>query len=57
MEELATLKQLGTRLQGHPAAHLLPGIEGCTGSLGRPLVLQRMALAAVCRGSITASTA
>lgn len=37
MEELATLKQLGTRLQGHPAAHLLPGIEGCTGSLGQGL--------------------
>jgi transketolase len=28
---------LGTRLQGHPAAHLLPGIEGCTGSLGQGL--------------------
>ncbi len=37
MAELATLKQLGTRLQGHPAAHLLPGIEGCTGSLGQGL--------------------
>jgi len=37
MEELPTLKRLGTRLQGHPAAHLLPGIEGCTGSLGQGL--------------------
>ena len=37
MEELSTLKLLGTRLQGHPAAHLLPGIEGCTGSLGQGL--------------------
>jgi transketolase len=36
-EELASLKQLGTRLQGHPAAHLLPGIEACTGSLGQGL--------------------
>ena len=38
-EELATLKKLGTRLQGHPASHLLPGIEGCTGSLGQGLSL------------------
>jgi transketolase len=37
LAELATLKQLGTRLQGHPAAHLLPGIEACTGSLGQGL--------------------
>lgn len=36
-EELATLKQMGSRLQGHPAAHLLPGLEGCTGSLGMGL--------------------
>lgn len=36
-EELGTIKQLGTRLQGHPASHLLPGIEGCTGSLGQGL--------------------
>ncbi len=35
--ELATLKQLGSRLQGHPAAHILPGIEACTGSLGQGL--------------------
>ena len=37
MEELPTLKLMGTRLQGHPAAHLLPGIEACTGSLGQGL--------------------
>lgn len=37
MEELATLKQLGSRLQGHPAMHLTPGLEGCTGSLGQGL--------------------
>jgi transketolase len=37
VEELATLKLLGSRLQGHPAMHLTPGIEGCTGSLGQGL--------------------
>ncbi|MHB1294981.1 MAG: transketolase [Anaerolineae bacterium] len=37
MEELRTLKRLGSRLQGHPAMHLTPGIEGCTGSLGQGL--------------------
>jgi transketolase len=37
LDELGTLKQMGTRLQGHPAAHLLPGIEACTGSLGQGL--------------------
>lgn len=37
MEELNTLKRLGTRLQGHPAMHLTPGIEGCTGALGEGL--------------------
>jgi transketolase len=36
-DELRTLKMLGSRLQGHPAAHLLPGIEACTGSLGQGL--------------------
>lgn len=37
MAELPTLKQLGSRLQGHPAMHLCPGLEGCTGSLGQGL--------------------
>jgi len=37
VEELATLKQLGSRLQGHPAMHLTPGLEGCTGALGEGL--------------------
>ncbi len=37
VEELPTLKQLGARLQGHPAMHLTPGLEGCTGSLGQGL--------------------
>ena len=27
LEELGTLKQLGSRLQGHPAMHLTPGLE------------------------------
>jgi len=50
-EELATLKQMGTRLQGHPAAHLLPGIEGCTGSLGMGLSFANgLALASRIRG-------
>jgi transketolase len=50
-EELATLKRLGSRLQGHPAAHLLPGIEGCTGSLGQGLSFANgMALAGRMRG-------
>jgi transketolase len=37
MDELKTLKKLGSRLQGHPAMHCTPGIEGCTGSLGQGL--------------------
>lgn len=37
LEELATLKRLGSRLQGHPAMHCTPGLEGCTGSLGQGL--------------------
>jgi transketolase len=46
-EELATLRRLGSRLQGHPASFLLPGIEASTGSLGQGLsVAVGMALAA-----------
>ena len=37
VEELATLRQLGTRLQGHPNARDLPGIDVSTGSLGQGL--------------------
>lgn len=37
VEELPTLKKLGSRLQGHPAMHHTPGIEACTGSLGQGL--------------------
>ena len=51
MEELYTLKRVGTRLQGHPAAHYLPGIEGCTGSLGQGLSFANgMALAGRIQG-------
>jgi transketolase len=34
VEEVKTLRQMGTRLQGHPVAGYLPGIEATTGSLG-----------------------
>jgi transketolase len=37
LEELPTLKRLGSRLQGHPAMHETPGLEGCTGALGEGL--------------------
>jgi transketolase len=37
IEELLTLKKLGSRLQGHPAMQYTPGLEGCTGSLGQGL--------------------
>ncbi len=33
--ELAKLKTLGARLQGHPEVHRVPGIEATTGSLGQ----------------------
>lgn len=36
-EELATLRQVGSRLQGHPDSNLLPGVEVSTGSLGQGL--------------------
>lgn len=45
-EELKTLRQLGTRLQGHPDMRRLPGIEVSTGSLGQGLsVMVGMCLA------------
>jgi transketolase len=34
VEELKTLRRMETRLQGHPVAGLLPGVEATTGSLG-----------------------
>lgn len=51
LEELPTLKLLGSRLQGHPAMHWTPGLEGCTGSLGQGLSYGNgMALAAMITG-------
>jgi transketolase len=47
LEELPTLKYLGSPLQGHPAMHETPGVEGCTGALGEGLSYANgMALAA-----------
>jgi len=37
VDELQTLKKMGTRLQGHPVMHLTPGIEACGGALGEGL--------------------
>lgn len=37
VEELATLRRLGSRLQGHPVKGKLPGVEMSTGSLGQGL--------------------
>ncbi len=34
-EELRSLRRLGSRLQGHPDAKALPGLDACTGSLGQ----------------------
>ncbi|MEW5953761.1 MAG: transketolase [Bacillota bacterium] len=46
-EELATLRKLGSRLQGHPDMKKLPGVEMSTGSLGQGLsAANGMALAA-----------
>jgi transketolase len=37
LDELLTLRKLGSRLQGHPDCKLLPGVEVSTGSLGQGL--------------------
>jgi transketolase len=37
MEELSTIKRLGSRLQGHPDILKTPGLEAPTGSLGQGL--------------------
>lgn len=34
-EELRTFRKLGSRLQGHPSIHYLPGIDMSSGSLGQ----------------------
>jgi transketolase len=47
VEELLTLRKLGSRLQGHPSRSKTPGVEMSTGSLGQGLsVANGMALAA-----------
>jgi len=47
VEELLTLRKLGSRLQGHPDMRKLPGVEMSTGSLGQGLsAANGMALAA-----------
>ncbi len=46
VDELKTLRQLGSKLQGHPDKHSLSGVEMSTGSLGQGLsVMVGMALA------------
>lgn len=35
LKELLTLRQLGSRLQGHPSRLELPGVEVCSGPLGQ----------------------
>ena len=37
LEELSTLRKFGSRLQGHPERHKLPGIENTAGPLGTGL--------------------
>ncbi len=51
VDELSSLKKLGTRLQGHPATLYTPGLEACTGSLGQGLSFATgLALAARIKG-------
>ncbi|HHY40587.1 MAG TPA: transketolase [Syntrophaceticus sp.] len=48
VDELLTLRKLGSRLQGHPAWGMLPGVEASTGSLGQGLSIGLgMALAGI----------
>ncbi len=35
VEELKTLRKIGSRLQGHPSMNCLPGVDISTGSLGQ----------------------
>lgn len=47
VEELTTLRKLGSRLQGHPDMNKTPGVDASTGSLGQGLsIATGMALAA-----------
>ena len=50
-EELKTFRHLGTRLQGHPSMHYLPGIDMSSGSLGQGISCAvGMAMAAKLQG-------
>ncbi len=52
VEELRTLRQVDSRLQGHPVAGTAPGIEASTGSLGQGLSIGLgMAMAAALDGA------
>ncbi|MBU0686009.1 MAG: transketolase [Thermoplasmatota archaeon] len=47
VDELSSLRKMGSRLQGHPCMHKTPGVEMSTGSLGHGLAAGNgMALAA-----------
>lgn len=47
VEELKTLRHVGSRLQGHPCVHKTPGIDAASGSLGQGVsVAAGMALSA-----------
>jgi len=47
VSELKTFRKLGSRLQGHPSLHDLPGVESSSGSLGQGLsIAVGMAIAA-----------
>ena len=51
MDELLTLRKTGSRLQGHPVAGSVPGIEASTGSLGQGLsIAQGLAIASKMEG-------
>ena len=52
MEELSTLRHIGSRLQGHPNMNTVPGIDMSTGSLGQGVSTAcGMALGAKLRGT------
>lgn len=51
VEELTTLRQIGSRLQGHPNMNMTPGVDMSTGSLGQGISCAcGMALAAKYKG-------
>jgi len=51
-EELPTLRQIGSRLQGHPDRVIMPVVEASTGSLGQGLsIAQGMAMGLKLKGS------